>query len=644
MLNLSITCLDPDHIEERCTDIIEQQKTGATTHAMFIMKFNPEYTPVLDKASQQCKIYDEYVKRLDEAGAKHGVLVQATLGHILMPREKYEFQPTVFLETGEEKYATCCPLDPGFREYIKGQMKTLAQRRPSLIMIDDDVGILYRATKGCGCKRHMAEFNKRAGTNMTREELWPHTQGTSEENKHYTEIYVQTIKDSLVGAVKAMREGIDEVDPTIQGAVSGIYVGAFCEFSGEIAQAFAGSGNPAIIRLNGGPYALNTVRNFTSNLFRGAILKENTKGMVDVYLAETDTCPQNRYSTSAALLHGHYTAVILEGAAGAKHWITRTPFEQNSGKAYRKVLSKHKKFYEKLAEYTKELKPFGCRIPLTLMQNYGFVPSSQTMFMSPWSTCVLERMGFPLYFSNNDGGAVFVDDFSVDGFDDQQIRKFLGGTLILSAIAADKLNKRGFGEYIGVSVKPWDDLVVNGEKCCGTVIAAQYENKYLIPTSEKTESLSQVVRQNPDTQLYENVCPGVTRFENSLGGEVVVFGGTPDMPFTYCTAFSMLCESRKKQLTEILQKRGHMPVYYPEDGEVYLRAGMLENGEILAAFFNIGYDQLEDVPFVYTKEVSKIEKLNPDGTRSACRFTVEDGIVRVNEPMNTIMPVILFIS
>ena len=85
-------------------------------------------------------------------------------------------------------------------------------------------------------------------------------------------------------------------------------------------------------------------------------------------------------------------------------------------------------------------------------------------------------------------------------------------------------------------------------------------------------------------------------------------------------------------------------MYYPEDGEVYLRAGMLENGEILAAFFNIGYDQLEDVPFVYTKEVSKIEKLNPDGTRSACRFTVEDGIVRVNEPMNTIMPVILFIS
>ena len=69
---------------------------------------------------------------------------------------------------------------------------------------------------------------------------------------------------------------------------------------------------------------------------------EHLKGIVDIYLAETDTCPHNRYSTSAAMLHGHFTASILEGATGAKHWITRnTATEVNSGKAFRKTLIKY---------------------------------------------------------------------------------------------------------------------------------------------------------------------------------------------------------------------------------------------------------------------------------------------------------------
>ena len=116
------------------------------------------------------------------------------------------------------------------------------------------------------------------------------------------------------------------------------------------------------------------------------------------------------------------------------------------------------------------------------------------------------------------------------------------------------------------------------------------------------------------------------------------------MPFMYFTAFSMLCESRKKQMIEILSKRGHLPVYYPEDVDVYLRAGYLENGEIMAAFFNIGFDQLDEIPVVCEKKVNKIEKLCPDGSRAECKFTVENGTVRVSERLETLMPVILFIS
>ena len=645
MYNFSIMPLSGDFALEHCDDIIEQQKTGISTHAMLMMQFSPLGTPPVELAKKKCEIFDKYKGYLDKVGAKYGVLVQSTLGHIRRPRQMHPFQTTVSLETGEESLTTCCPLDPGFKAYIKEQMKVLAEHNPSIVMIDDDVGILYRNTKGCACKYHMAEFNRRAKTNISREELYAHTLSDNPESKRYTDIYVELIKDSLVSCVKAMREGIDEVNPKIQGAVSGIYVSTFCEFSGDIAKAFAGKDNPAIMRLNGGPYAKEGTHYFTSNLFKAAILKENVKDKVDIFLAETDTCPHNRYSTSAAMLHGHFTASILEGAKGAKHWITRTgeKYEPLSGKAYRKILSKYSVFYEKLSEYTQKLKPFGCRIPLTLMQNYGFVESKCPLNVNPWVSCVLERFGLPVYFSNEGDGAVFLDNFSVDGFDDETIMSFFGGTLVISAGAAKKLCERGFSDYIGVDIRNWNGPIISSEIINGRKSVVQYEQKEIVPCCENVEWLSDAVHIDEENKIKAQF-PAVTRYENSLQGEVIVFSGNPDMPFTYYTAFSMLSELRKKQFIDILSKNNHIPLYYPEDAEVYLRAGYLESGEIMAAIFNLGLDVLEDIPLVCTKKVERVEMLKSDGTRQECEFIVGNGVIRVKRELKTLIPEILFIS
>lgn len=645
MLNLSIMPLDVEHVSEICQDIVDQQKNGVSTHAMFMMKFNPEGTPAVNKAEIQCKQYDLFRKQLDKAGAKHGVLVQATLGHIVTPYEPYPFQPTVSLITGEDRVVTACPLDPELRKHLRAQMRILAEHKPAMVMIDDDVGVLYKPTKGCACKYHMAEFNRRAGTNMTRQELYAHTQGKTEEDRKYTDLYVEVQRDALVGCVEAMRAGLDEVDPTIQGAVSGIYTSAFLEFSDLTAKAFAGKGNPAIVRMNGGPYGKSSHRYFTDRMFRAAILKENAKEKVDIFLAETDTCPHNRYSTSAALLHSHFTASILEGAQGAKHWITRLPaYEPDSGKAYRKKLAEYAKFYEALCEYTKQLHPFGCKIPLTLEQNFGFVPSEMPQQVSPWSTCVLERFGLPLYFSNDGSGAIFLDEFAADKFDDVQVTEFLKRTLIRSALAAQKLCKRGFGEYIGVDAGDWNGEVISTEYIGDAKVGTQYGVKELKILQDGVEHLSEVVHIDGRDGSKKPLFPGVTRFENALGGEVIVFCGSPDMPFSYATAFSLLNETRKKQFVEILSKRGHLPVYYPGDVDVYLRAGTLDNGESLCAVFDTGFDALDELELVCQKPVAQIQKLNPDGTRCDCDFSQEGTLVRVSETVYPYTPLILFIS
>ncbi len=645
-LNLSIMHMNPECVESTCADIIEQQKTGATTHAMLMMYFNPEGTPPVNKAEAQCALYDRYRAILDPAGARYGVLVQATLGHITKPFSPYPFSPSVSLVTGEERDVTCCPLDPNFHDYIREQFRILAEHKPSLVMLDDDLGLLYKPTKGCACKYHLAEFARRAGKKMTREQIYACTQGSSEEDKKYTQIYVDTQREGIVSAVRAMREGLDMVDPTIPGIVSGIYTTTFVEFSDDTAVAFAGKGNPPTIRLNGGPYAVSSSpRGFLQQLFRAAILKENVKGKVERFLAETDTCPQNRYSTSAAYMHGHFVGSILEGATGAKHWITRSnSLEPNAGKAYRRVLSKYERFYEALGEYVKEFSPFGCRIPLTTMQNYGFIPASQGLNLSPWATCVLERLGLPVYFGNAGEGAVFLDDFSTDGFDDETIRSFMKGTLLLSVGAAEKLCARGFAADLGVIVRPWDGKVINGERIGPYRIAKQYNLKELVPCAEAVEILSESYHSDKRTGENIPMFPAVTRCKNSEGGETVVFCGTPDMPFVYHAAFSLLCEPRKNQLIEILGKNGLLPLYYPEDGEVYLRAGRLANGERMAVAFNLGFDVLEDLPLVSEEPITRVERLLPNGEREAVAFKAEGKTVRIEAQLCTLMPEVLFLS
>lgn len=643
MLNLSIMPLDPNHVEEICQDIITSERDGVYTHALFIMQFAPpEGNPPANKAEIQCQIYDKYRERLEKENAKFGVLVQSSLGHLVKPVNKHPFQNVVSLVDGSERESTCCSYDPNFREYMKGQMKILATRHPSIVMIDDDAGILYRPQKGCACKRHLEEFNRIAKTNLSREELYACTLGKTEEDKRLTDIYVQLQIQTMEDFVKAMREGLDEIDPTIQGVVSGIHTGRFCEFSDRIALAFAGKNNPKIVRMNNGVYSIGEPRLFTISMLRAAMIREYLKGKVDMLIAEGDTCPHNRYSTSAMLLHSQYVGSILEGAKGAKLWITRlSANEPNAGKAYRKILAKNSKFYEKLMDYYDDFTPVGCRIPISLVQDYNF--ESKPHKFSAWTTRVLERLGLPLYFSNDFGGAVFLDDNAPSKFTIEELKKFFKGTVVLSAPCAKQLNENGFLELTGVEISDWDGKTVHYDLIDGHRVSPVTGLQRLTPINDSVEELSHVVCRLPNGEV-EKLGVSVSGYENPLGGYTVVYGGTPDTWWNYSTAFSLLCESRKNQFIKILKRQNNLPVYYPGDVDMYLRAGYLTSGELMVACFNLSLDVLDEIPLVVDKKVNSIEILTSNGERESLNFYEKDGVVYIEQSIGVLDPKILFIS
>ena len=626
LLNYSIMPLIPDKIDEICDDIERQVRERICTTPLFSMTLVPVGTPPRREAEHLCEQYALFRDRLAARGIPSGVLVQATLGH----DGRHLPDPSPFTKlarlSGGESSEVCCPADPAFRAHFRAVFRTIASYRPALIMLDDDFRLMARPGRGCVCERHMAEFNRRAGTDLSREQLWERISENGISDP-LTKVFIGTQIDALVGCVREMRAGIDEVDPKIPGAYC--TCGNSCEGAAQIARVLAGEGNPVVVRLNNANYTSPGARFLSRPFLRAAYQREALGGRADVMLAETDTCPQLRYSTSASMLHAHFTGSILEGARGAKQWITDLwNFDVKDGEAYRRVLSKFAGFYETLADVVAELTPVGCRIPLSATPSYYFSkellfqPSNGAFFNHAFAQKVLERLGLPLYFSSRAGGVAFLDGDHVAMYSKEELDGLFAGPLVLDGVAARSLVDAGYGDLIGVSVGEWsgdlpngDSLDVDGQRC-----AEQVRPKKLTPNAQGVVVDSTLYKEMERGERLP-LGPGTTRFARK-GGETVVFAGTPDTAFSLSEAFSFLSAPRKRQLIRILRPTGCLPVFYPGDAEVYLRAGRTADGALFCGFFNIGLDVIDGVELTVDRVPEKVLRLTPDGAWEDVSFTV----------------------
>lgn len=636
MRNYSIMPLNVDYIDEICDDIKEQYETGISTCALFKMALVPEGNPVIDKASIMCEEYDLFRDRLAGMGIECGILVQATIGHGYKLNQDSSFVKYIRYTDGVEE-SICCPYDEDFKKHFYEQFQILAKHKPKMIMIDDDFRLMHRNGVGCACSLHLHRINELTGKSYTREELYREIEGGNEE---LFKVFYETQREALVEAAKAMRAGIDSVDETIPGSIC--VCGDDTEFGGEIGRIMAGKDNPVTIRINNARYTSNGAREFTPVMYRAAAPIRILKQDVDYILAETDTCPQNRYSTSASNLHSHFTASILEGCNGAKQWITRMiDYEPESGRAYRDILSKYFGFYNKLEEITPNLIWQGARIPVPdkPLACIGWDKKSQ----NGWHDHVLERFGIPFYFAFENTGATFLDGDDDEIYTDREILEILGGEVFCSAETAQKLIKRGFGKYLGINIREWNgkrtsgEFILNNNKVCATQIGI----KELVIENEnvKAESLVYHLR---DGKYRDVLFPGVTSFKNELGGNIMVFSGTPRTNYTYYEAFSFLNESRKQQLISLLQKGNNIPVWYVGDAEICLRtAEIKDSDEQFCVIYNIGLDVLPKITLKTAFDISGILRLNCKGDFEEVSFVnVEKGI-ELDINVNILEPVVL---
>ena len=141
MLNYSIMRLDVNHVDEYCEDIRYQIENGISTMPLFNMTLTPEGDPAIDKASMLCESYRLYKNKLDSMNLPSGILIQASIGHGWKLNQESAFQKYTSLADGTE-FSICCPLDMGFRKYIREASATIAKEKPAHMMYDDDFRLM----------------------------------------------------------------------------------------------------------------------------------------------------------------------------------------------------------------------------------------------------------------------------------------------------------------------------------------------------------------------------------------------------------------------------------------------------------------------------------------------------------------------
>ena len=635
---LNIAPLLPGHESELAADIAAMAEAGIITHNAFMFPINPEGNPPTDKASILGKYYLRHIEELRKVSKiPCGILLQTTIGHGWVPNVPMEGQKFVCWDD-KERYSFC-PIDPAFRKYLAQQIRTLAELKPDFFMQDDDFRMIT-GRGGCFCPRHIAGFNKITGKNYTLETL----RDAIRKDESIARAYDAWLQQTLEDTAKMVREIIDSVTPGLP--CSYCMCTADIRHAPAIAAILRGNG-PLQIRIGNGYYMRESVRNLPCVMLHSATqalyLPEGTE-----ILDEPDTCPHNRYSTSASILHDHLTRAFIAGYSGAKLWITRTrTFEPASGIAYRKLLAKYNKFYRALCNLG--LKEDGILIPLPVKPPFNYPPAEKKFYQTGNWITQTAVMGFPFHINkttwrNSSAAALAGDD--CDTLTDADIEKLLDLDLILDGSAALKLSRRGFSARLGIRAEEWGDLSspsFEAKKDSSSWISVTSDNhpvRLSIDPGIQGEILTWISHQ---TSRFSDdaavVAPGSIRIIRPDGHSLfaTAISLTP-----YTTDFSIsafLNETRKAQFAELF--KNHVSVYYKGDAEVMMQSGRDCDGNRIAIIHSMSPDELENPCLVFREDVDSIERLLPDGSWKQLSFAKDGKTVELDLSIKMLYPEIL---
>ena len=633
----------PGHEDFAISEILRQHRDVGIDRYLVSLSFHPQRTPASDLIPVLCERFRKVRDGVAGSGVELAVLVQSTLGHGWngkVPLTRETWQHVIYFNGSENP--RFCMLDPGFRDYVRDCIAAIAAEHPSLLLIDDDMGI---RTGECFCPLHRAAFNKALGKDYAPEELDAILRDGAVDDPIAITVS-RVLRESVVGFAKMIRETIDSVDPTMRCGLCACG-GGYWE-NDAIVHALAGPNTKPFMRVNNATYGDAAPKALVTTFRQTKRVIYQLDGIDDV-IDESDTFPHNYMSESAAMYHAHITSAMLSGLQGCKLWTSelKHPLHTGSQWRYEARLRDFRGFYDAIPDIVRGIRWQGLSgIVVRPREGYGGHPiHNHAGIYPPYGNTPIEAVyALPLRYDGIETGGIFMlRQEDVDVMTDAQLEALFANKIVVDSLAARKLTARGFAPLMGVEASEGDDdfnfnseVAVDGS--CSSGYMWDDSTSQLKPVADGVEVVAEFCRGerlvNP-----QPVAPSHTLFTNKLGGRVAVIGWHLDLVF-----YKMFIPRHRQLFIDLLDKLNGSPLeMIVESGEQeFVRHGILADGSELLSVTRLSYDADESFPLRLVRTPKSVERLSPKGEWEPIKFTRKDqSLVEINAPLVCCEPIVL---
>lgn len=301
---------------------------------------------------ENLKLIKELVEYYHANGLEVLVWLGETLGHdsAYGVASKYT-NMRAFVQGGVKDIGAFCPLDKNFQSDFCSWIKSIAECKPDMIMLDDDFRLSNRGGvfMGCFCDKHLQKISEILGESLEPEHL-KELIFKSGENK-YRDAFLTTQNEAMKEFAAVLRAALDEVAPEIRlsfCACTGSY-----GFEGwdafEVSRIMAGGTKP-FLRTIASPYwsALGNNRLGEVLEMERSQLGKMPDGEVFV---EGDTYPRPRSACPSAFLECFDMIIRADGRAdGILKYMLDYVSDADYETGYIDSMVKNTELYKEIAE------------------------------------------------------------------------------------------------------------------------------------------------------------------------------------------------------------------------------------------------------------------------------------------------------
>lgn len=651
--------------ENVIADILEQY------HEAGLTKFVLNYPSIgwLPKGFPPIEVFQtggEVFHQIKEAVAPYGIQIGWWFRTSVNSGPTPGFQRIVKPDGSMPPYSNC-PLCANLRKRVAESVALFASLgKPDFIFFEDDFSIgAQTGGMGCFCEAHLAEFARREGRSYTREELVAILKQTTPDALALNRRWRELIKDSLAGFAAAIRTEVDKKTPEI--SIGHMQPGSSDQEGDSteaVARAFAGPNHTPYTRFFSCFYGVESANALPETLFNPLYKIQHT-GKNFLFYLEADAWPHKRFFRSASFMRAAMGAASSFGYDGATFNNTQFTDHQNEEKAYTRMMGKELPRFTAVYQLAKK-----CRLKGVALEYDPFFNSIYGN--GPLWLSALAQFGIP--FTTSEADIAFWDERQAQYMDDESILKALSKGLFLDGPAAKHLCDRGYGDYLGISVeepiskKPFfktfssdtDSLPYSfgaGEVICEAFRSEDNGYRMGSPYGYCPSGVGELHKINVTdpkcevlTEFYafpnQFITAGMTRFQNRLGGRIVVLGCNLEQKY------ALVNYRRQRLIQDQLLWCADDVAFVQEAPSVYCimneATNPVESGFLgMLTLINLCEDALEEVTLHLPAKwcnAAALCTLEQDGTWRPLHYTLSGQTLTVKERLEYLAPMYLLIK